>query len=250
MPVFLVSENPVRYFSDNQERSIGELSSVPPHPIFLSMPSCLGFMTVIEQPPAGFIGGYIVLNQMGRPLEFSCTTPVKPNTAQEILYGDSLEPFFYGELIAQTLLSRSKYPVSHVLTDTAAILPVQEFVETPVIYVFDAAKRRQRLESEQRDNPVQISEELNRSLLSFGIEGDQFVPKTEEQQDILKLPAVAGLETVRWQEAKIGNRTLAVPNGERYNETVEEMKEFSRTLDLSEPFCRIMRAVEEVQRVA
>lgn len=47
----------------------------------------LGFLTVVEHKQHGLFGGYLVLNQVGRPLEFHCTAPVKPNRAQEILYG-------------------------------------------------------------------------------------------------------------------------------------------------------------------
>ena len=45
----------------------------------------LGFLTVVEHPQYGLFGGYLVLNLAGRPLEFHCTAPIKPNRAQEIL---------------------------------------------------------------------------------------------------------------------------------------------------------------------
>ena len=63
----------------------------------------LGFLTVVEHPQYGLFGGYLMLNTAGRPLEFHCTAPIKPNRAQEILYGPTLEAFLYGEQIGQTL---------------------------------------------------------------------------------------------------------------------------------------------------
>ena len=57
----------------------------------------MGFLTVVEHPEFGLFGGYLLLNWAGRPLEFHCTAPLKPNRAQEILYGPTLEPFLYGE---------------------------------------------------------------------------------------------------------------------------------------------------------
>ena len=36
-----------------------------------------GFLTVLSSDEQGLIGGYLVLNQAGRPLEFHCTAPVK-----------------------------------------------------------------------------------------------------------------------------------------------------------------------------
>ena len=53
----------------------------------------LGFLTVLDDPQNGLFGGYLVLNMEGRPLEFHCTAPIKPNRAQEILYGPTLESF-------------------------------------------------------------------------------------------------------------------------------------------------------------
>ena len=68
----------------------------------------LGFLTVIENDDLGLLGGYLLLNAAGRPLEFHCTAPVKPSRTQEILYGPTLKPFLYGEQIGQTLLTKSK----------------------------------------------------------------------------------------------------------------------------------------------
>ncbi len=70
-----------------------------------SMPAGIGFLSVIEHDELGLFGGYLVLNMAGRPLEFHCTSPVRPNRAQEILYGPTLRPFLFGEQIGQALLS-------------------------------------------------------------------------------------------------------------------------------------------------
>ena len=42
----------------------------------------LGFLTVLEHEHLGLVGGYLILNTAGRPLEFHCTAPVKPNRAR------------------------------------------------------------------------------------------------------------------------------------------------------------------------
>ena len=67
----------------------------------------LGFLTVVDGGDMGCIGGYLVLNMGGRPLEFHCTAPVRANRAQQILYGQSLTPFIYGELIARALIDKA-----------------------------------------------------------------------------------------------------------------------------------------------
>jgi hypothetical protein len=101
-------------------------------------PAALGFLTVTEHAELGLFGGYLVLNAAGRPLEFHCTSPVKANRAQEILYGPTLRPYLYGEQIGQTLIAKAKNDVGLVCTDLAACLAAREFVERPMLLVFAA----------------------------------------------------------------------------------------------------------------
>jgi hypothetical protein len=96
-------------------------------------PSALGFLTVTEHADLGLFGGYLVLNAAGRPLEFHCTSPVKPNRAQEILYGPTLRPYLYGEQIGQTLIAKAKNEVALICTDHAACLAAREFIERPLL---------------------------------------------------------------------------------------------------------------------
>ena len=46
----------------------------------------LGFFTV-QREPTGYVGGFLVTNRWGRPLEFRLSSPVLPNKVQQILYG-------------------------------------------------------------------------------------------------------------------------------------------------------------------
>jgi hypothetical protein len=101
-----------------------------------SLPA-IGFLTVREFVDAGFCGGFLVLNAVGRPLEFHCTAPVKANRAQEILYGPTLQPFLYGEQIGQTLVSRAKVQPLLVVTDNEPALALRPFCTMPVICLLD-----------------------------------------------------------------------------------------------------------------
>ncbi len=100
--------------------------------------TALGFLTVRNNEESGLIGGYLLLNEVGRPLEFHCTAPVKPNRAQQILFGPTLEPFLYGEQIGQTLLLKGSVEPLAVYTDVEAALSVRDFVSTPVALVLGA----------------------------------------------------------------------------------------------------------------
>lgn len=92
----------------------------------------LGFLTAVEVPEKGYVGGLLVTNHCGRPLEFQCTAPVKPNPTQEILYGPTLEPFVLGELIGGTLVDKSGVKPQLILTDREQILELRNHIEQPV----------------------------------------------------------------------------------------------------------------------
>ena len=95
----------------------------------------LGFLTAIEVPDKGFVGGLLVTNQCGRPLEFQCTVPVRPNATQEILYGPTLIPFILGELIGGTLVEKAGVKPHVILTDREQILELRNQVEQPVALI-------------------------------------------------------------------------------------------------------------------
>ena len=40
-----------------------------------------GFLTAVDTPTHGLFGGYLVVDSLGRPLEFHCTAPVKVTRA-------------------------------------------------------------------------------------------------------------------------------------------------------------------------
>ena len=91
----------------------------------------LGFLTVLHEAN-GYLGGYLVTNQWGRPLEFRLSTAVQPNRVQQILYGGTLEPYLCADLIGKTLVEKTGLPVQLVVTDTAAALDLRLRLEAPV----------------------------------------------------------------------------------------------------------------------
>lgn len=95
----------------------------------------LGFLTAVEVPQRGYVGGLLVTNHFGRPLEFQCTTPVQPNRTQEILYGPTLVPFILGELIGRTLVEKVGVRPDVLLTDSVDLLGLREHVSLPVAWV-------------------------------------------------------------------------------------------------------------------
>lgn len=95
----------------------------------------LGFLTVLGVPRTGLVGGLLILNRLGRPIEFHCTAPLRPNRAEEILYGASLEPFLCGERIAPALLGKAKTKLFALLTDSSSVLTLSSVNPTPLFFL-------------------------------------------------------------------------------------------------------------------
>ena len=95
-------------------------------------PFRLGFLTAVEDAERGFVGGLLVTNRFGRPLEFQCTAPVKPNRAQQILYGPTLRPFVLGELLGRTLIDKIGVKPHLVLIESDEILELRLHVPMAV----------------------------------------------------------------------------------------------------------------------
>lgn len=99
----------------------------------------VGFLTVLHEAN-GFLGGYLVTNQWGRPLEFRLSTAVQPNRVQHILYSGTLEPYICADLIGKTLLEKTAVPVQLLITDTLAALDLRQRIEVPVMCLSPAEK--------------------------------------------------------------------------------------------------------------
>ena len=95
----------------------------------------LGFLTAVEFPGGGFVGGLLMTDRLGRPLEFQCTTPVRPDRTQQILYGPTLTPYLLGEVIGGTLVKKAGVKPGLVLCDSPAMLALRPHTDRPVARV-------------------------------------------------------------------------------------------------------------------
>ena len=97
-------------------------------------PINLGFLTVLHEAN-GYLGGYLVTNNWGRPLEFRLSTAVQPNRVQQILYAGTLKAYLCADLIGKTLVDRTSVAAQLLVTDTEAVLELRQRVEVPVVWV-------------------------------------------------------------------------------------------------------------------
>jgi hypothetical protein len=189
----------------------------------LTSKAVLGFLTIVKDCDQALYGGYLVLNLLGRPMEFHCTTPIKPNRAQEILYGPTLEPYLFGEQIGRTLLSKSQLKPVAVCTDREPALAVREYVDLPVALVLGPGAHT---ESDASVDALAATD------------GTQWRLDPPHDQ-------APGLVTFRLGRNHLG---VSVLSGQDQALITERLGDLPESFDLAEPFGRIREAIEEARR--
>lgn len=176
----------------------------------------LGFMTAVHLPDRGYVAGLLVTNRFGRPLEFQCTTPVKPNRTQELLYGPTLVPFILGELVSRTLVEKIGVKPHLILTDRHEILDLRNHVQIPVVCLFG-------------------DEANSGNLRATGTNLPTNQPAADGQQGDANLEVTVGNRRFRIHAAHPTDR-----------ETVEKKSAIiSHDTDLQEPIDRVREALNE-----
>ena len=92
----------------------------------------LGFLTVFQEP-TGWLGGYLVTNGWGRPLEFRLSTAVQPNKVQHALYGPTLVEYLHADLIGKTLVEKTTAKPDLIVADAVAAVGLWSRVGIPTV---------------------------------------------------------------------------------------------------------------------
>ena|SRR5581483_9976349 len=101
-------------------------------------PVCLGFVTVVQEP-LGYVGGLLVTNPWGRPLEFRLSSPVQPNRVQQILYGPALERYVCADVIGKALIEKTSSVMQALVSDRVELLEARCHVKAPLVCLCDGA---------------------------------------------------------------------------------------------------------------
>lgn len=181
----------------------------------------IGFYAVVEDAQCGYFGGLLITNEFARPVEFHCTTPVKPNRAQEILYGVTLQQFLYGELIGKSLLEKLKNQPKLICVNKRPSLALGDNLDFPVVWVLH--------EDELAERTAVLSS--RHGEIQFGSS------RQDDQRDsVIVVGRNRCVPHERWVQKRelLLSRLMGIPP----------------SIDLLEPFERICRAIEEASQAA
>jgi hypothetical protein len=83
-------------------------------------------------------GGALVTNIGTRPVEFRCTSPIRPNEFQRVLYGSTLDDHVFLDLIGKPLVDRAPEGLSLVLVEDERFLGLRTHIDVPVARIVPA----------------------------------------------------------------------------------------------------------------
>lgn len=175
----------------------------------------IGFLAYVQDPGNGAGRGAILVTDEGtKPLEFRCTTPIRPNPLQRMLYGDTLRSYIAADLVGEPLLEAVQEKPSIVLVREPLFLKLHLKGDAEIVCV-----RRQG---------AKISEAI-----------------TEDNGQSRSEPALLNCSTGRFQPLTVTGRSEQ-SNG--FEEALEVLRRVFSNTDLLEPFDRIEKVVAELDR--
>jgi len=160
----------------------------------------------------GYRGGALVTDASGKPLEFRATSPVRPNPVQRTLYGKTLVPHIAQELFAVALIEALRTKPKVILVRDETLLNVRPRVQYPILHV------RRQGEALQAPTHVERQSEAAEVVQS---------PSSQFQPVVI---------TPHWQYSQEAAEVRAL------------LQPVLAQMDLVEPFERVDRAIEELER--
>jgi hypothetical protein len=169
----------------------------------------LGYIRIIEIAPDLFRGAILLTDLRGKPRDFRCTSAIKPNAIQRILYGGTLSEHMALDLCGLPLLKALPVQPSVLLADRSDLLVLRPQTDIPMLWL-----RRQ-------------SEILPQSRPDVGSDAELVASEGGLFETVLASGHAA--------------------HGEDLSENVDGVRQLARSLDPLEPFSRIEAALKLVQ---
>lgn len=82
----------------------------------------LGYLMITSPVPNVYIGGAMITDGRGLPVEFRYTDPIQPTKIQQILYGQVLSRYIKREVILETLLKNIESKFKYLLVEDEHLL--------------------------------------------------------------------------------------------------------------------------------
>lgn len=205
--------------------------------------SILGYLTFVQISDHGIVGGYLLVNQRARPIEFHCTAPIKTTRAQQILYGSTLRSELLCDQIGQALLSQTKQKVSLLLTDEPESAGLRQLTSIPFALFAN-------VDVDQCDEP----ERQGVTETTRPVELATVIPPSGHPKSSTSNKSLIGEDDEVNSEWTFEYAGYQFTNAPEFPEDQEPLRKVLMSVahgwDLAEPLQRIRAAIQEAQRAA
>jgi|SRR5690348_5923045 len=175
----------------------------------------LGFLSYVQASGGNAGRGALLVTDDGtRPVEFRCTSPIKPNPLQRMLYGDTLRSYITVDLVGEPLLSAVQEK------------PVIVLVREPLF--------------------LKLRPKIKVSMVCLRRQGEQITALVNES-DSRNAPEPSILDCASGRFQPLTVTTTPGHNGELQS-SLEILRPIFSGIDLLEPFDRIEKVVAELER--
>lgn len=169
----------------------------------------IGYVLSLAVADNVFMGGAMVTDAQGLPLEFRYTEPVRATKLQRVLYGDVLERYIHGDVVAANLIGRLEQKPDVFVVGDAVLLPALHAAGKKAVLLM----------------PTRVP-----TLAEYGAEQN-----VAEDELLLQLNAGGSPARVR---------VAGGVDEARRAEIVRAITEIGRTMDALEPLTRLEAAVK------
>ena len=190
-------------------------------------PQNIGYITVTEHERL-FYGGLLVVNSMGRPVEFHCTSPVRPSKPNEILFGSTLRSYVMGDLVSSKLANCVKQKPALFCFTQSEMLNSEFASENRSVFI---PSEFTQLHSNQNEPNIEVEK---RDSLKV------HVPETVQPSDAdpfyeFEVSGIKLLASTDWKNEKRNFATL--------------LTELASSIALDEPFERVVNAMSQSHKI-
>ena len=107
-------------------------------PASVQSSNTIGYLSFVEIPPHGTVGGYLLVDERARPVEFHCTAPVQRGRTQQILYGNTFRSALLCDQIGVALLKQPRNAPALLITDEPDATALRSLVDLPLALITDS----------------------------------------------------------------------------------------------------------------
>lgn len=181
----------------------------------------MGYLLISSPVPNVFVGGLMVNDSRGLPLEFRYTEPIQPTKIQQVLYGQVLSRYIKREVIEETLLKSLDSKIQCLIVEDENLLdyPAKGF---PVLRL-----------GETKSSPIGSVGTVE------SVSGKEFLLQTSKEGSPLRVQ-LADTPPTGSTEGE------ASSNGAPSKEFIQLLAQVGEAMDLVEPLKRIEKALEAI----